>query len=385
MHELPDVLAAFQRETGRTPDLKVDARGRINIIGEHTDYNDGFVLPGAVDKSIFFAAGRNNVGKVRFWALDLNEYAEMDVAAIRPTDKLWVNYVAGIADQFRQRGHELPGFDLVFGGNLPKGSGMSSSAALETGTALVVNELTGAGLSKPELARLAQRSSHQFVGIPCGIMDQFASLMGEDDAVILLDCRSLDYEVVSSQAGEYEWILINTKVSHELASSEYPTRVAECREGVRILQQYDPSIRALRDVEPALVKAHREEMGEEVFARCLFVTEEKDRTHRAVDCLRQGRWAELGELLFATHAGLRDLYAVSCPELDFLVQKAVSAPGVAGARLMGGGFGGCTINLVHRDHKEAFVSAALRDYETRFGVAAEAYPVHLVQGTSFVN
>lgn len=384
VYQTEQVLDAFRQLVGRAPTVVVRAPGRINIIGEHTDYNDGFVLPGAVDKAITFAAASREDRELHLHALDIDRQAVLDLDRLTPTEELWINYLAGIAQQFQLRGHETSGLDVVFGGNLPVGSGMSSSAALECGMAGVWNELTGAGLSGPELALLAQASSHQFVGIPCGIMDQFASLMGREDRAILLDCRSLHYELIPVSLAGYDWLLVNSKITHELGTSEYPVRVRECREGVRLLQAFEPNIRSLRDVSSALVEAHRADLPEVIYRRCRFVTSENERVMQMREALAAGDAPRAGQLLLTTHVGLRDDYEVSCAEIDFLVNYAAEHPAAAGARIMGGGFGGCTINLVRSDQLALFAADALAAYYDQFGVEGEAYPVKLVDGTKVV-
>jgi galactokinase len=377
------VQRAFAQHFGGEPTLAVRGHGRINIIGEHTDYNLGFVLPGAIDKSIYFLARPNERPEIRLQALDIERSGRIALdTAIERSDELWRDYLAGICLQFRERGYELPGLDIAFGGDLPVGSGMSSSAALECGMATLLNELTGAGLSGPEIAQLAKKSSNTFLEIPCGIMDQFASMMGQDSGVILLDCRSLEYEPVPVAMGDYEWVLINSNVSHELGDSAYGQRVRECAEGVDILQRKYPEVKSLRDATPALVEELREAMPENVYLRCHYVTSEGVRTQRAVAALRAGDHVTMGELLLQTHAGLRDEYEVSCPEVDFLVDRAIANPHVTGARIMGGGFGGCTINLVHREAAETFGQETLAAYAERFGRQGELYRVRLTAGTS---
>lgn len=381
MSNIGIVTQTFKSITGHSPDYRVVARGRINIIGEHTDYNQGFVLPGAIDRGLYFAAGRRNDNRLRVRALDIDRQAEVNLPDLQPSGQLWLNYLLGIIDQFRQRGHQLPGLDIVFGGDLPIGAGMSSSAALECGMALLCNELTGAGLSRPDLARLARQSSHQFVGVPCGIMDQFASLMGEKGSVLQLDCRSLDYRSIRSADGPVEWLLINSRVSHELADGAYERRVNECAAGVKILQQYQPGADSLRDISPSLVEAHRSELGDVLYRRCRYVTTENLRVEKMVSALQQGEWAVAGHLLQTTHRGLRDDYEVSCPEVDFLVDQAGAHPAVKGGRIMGGGFGGCTINLVEKGRADEVAETILQAYREQFNIGGESYAVHLAEGT----
>lgn len=378
------VARAFTEHYGGEPAHGVRGHGRINIIGEHLDYNLGYVLPGAIDKSIYFLARPNGTRTIRLQALDIGRSGQIDLDRIERSDTLWVDYLAGICRQFADLGHELPGLDIAFGGDLPVGSGMSSSAALECGMATLLNHLTEAGLSGTDIARLAKKSSNTFLNIPCGIMDQFASMMGRDSSVILLDCRSLDYETVPVAMGEYEWLLLNSNVSHELGDSAYAERVRECAQGVEILQRKYPEVKSLRDATPALVEELRSAMPVNVYRRCHYVTEEVLRTQRAVLALRAGDHATMGELLLQTHAGLRDDYAVSCPEVDWLVERAAADARVAGARIMGGGFGGCSLNLVHREAIADFAEQTLAAYAERFGRAGAKYRVRLTEGTSVI-
>ncbi len=372
----------FQQHFGEAPSHRVVARGRINLIGEHTDYNEGWVMPAAIDKGLFFAAHPNNSRTVHLLALDIDQSGTIYLDNLIADGPLWLQYIKGICDQFQQRGYRVPGFACVFGGNLPVGAGMSSSAALETGFATLLNEFCHAGLTKPDLARLAKRSSNDFVGIPCGIMDQFASLMGETAHFIQLDCRSLNYRLVPADLPPtLEWVLINSRVSHELANSEYPIRVRECQEGVRLLQAEKPEIKSLRDVSPVFLQRHRDKLPPVVYKRCHFVVTENERVQQAVAALAAQNWAELGQLLLQTHTGLRDEYEVSCDEVDFLVAAAAASPVALGARIMGGGFGSCSLNLLYKDQSAAFLEQLLADYEQRFGQTAEVYSVRIAAGT----
>lgn len=379
---LPELISnVFAKKFGRECDLLIRASGRINIIGEHTDYNNGFVLPAAIDKYIYFAVGKNNTGTCRFWANDIEEEDEIDLTELKAGDKLWANYLFGIMDQFQQMGVQLEGIDVAFGGNLPIGSGMSSSAAMEVGFATALKNLFDVEIKKQDIARLAQRSSHQFIGVPCGIMDQFASIMGKKDRVIRLDCRSLDFDYIPFFLEDYQVVMINSKVSHSLASSEYGTRVKECRAGVEYLQGIYPEVNSLRDVSVQQLERHREELPEVIYKRCHYVVSENDRLLRACDALEEGDIKALGQLLNETHDGLRYEYEVSAPEVDFLVEFAQQFPGVAGSRIMGGGFGGCSINLVKKGRVEAFKEAVLKAYQKEYNILGEAYEVAAVDGT----
>lgn len=383
-HTPATIRALFEQHTQQQPAMVVRAPGRINIIGEHVDYNQGLVLPGAIDKALYFAIRPNGTQELRCWAADIGAFHAADLDAIVPTDALWFNYLLGIAQQFQQRGDTLMGLDVVFGGDLPIGAGVSSSAALECGMAYTWNKLLGAGMDGRELAQLAQRSSHQFLGIPCGIMDQFASLNGQAHHAILLDCRTLDYRAVPVAVEGCDWVLLNTKVSHELANSAYGQRVAECAEGLRILQSHYPEITALREAHPQQVDALRGQFPGQVYERVRFVVGEHHRTLAMIQVLAEGAAQRIGHILNLTHIGLSEDYAVSCPELDFLFGQALQHEGVYGARMMGGGFGGCTLNLVRTDVRDAFIAEALAAYQAEFGRVGDSLLVRLEDGVGEV-
>lgn len=384
MHHLTDITKHFVQQFEAKPEVLVQSPGRINLIGEHTDYNDGLVFPAAVNKYLWFACSPREDEEVHITALDINEHAIFSLGDRSKDDRLWLTYLKGILFHFRAEGFEPGGFNCVFGGDLPIGAGMSSSAALEVGFAAAINHLSKAAMSRPDLAILAQRSSREFVGIPCGIMDQFASSMGKKDHFLLLDCRDLSYEYIPAAFDEYQLVLLDTKVEHSNVASEYSTRVAECQKALAVLQLRDPEIRSLRDASPEQLNAVAFEMPAKVFNRSLFVVEEIARVKAAKKALVEKRWDQLGALMFATHRGLQHLYEVSCRELDFLVDFAEKHPGVAGARLMGGGFGGCTINLVRRDEVQSFVEEAGRAYFSEFARESVPYFIEIDNGTSFL-
>ncbi|HMQ50240.1 MAG TPA: galactokinase [Saprospiraceae bacterium] len=378
--EAQQIQELFQQRFGQA-DLWIQSPGRINLIGEHTDYNEGYVLPAAIDKSTYFGFRKNNSSKVQLLAANLDQSFQFDLKDIRKGDDLWANYLMGIADELLKIGVHLSGVDCVFGGNLPLGSGMSSSAALETGFAYGLNALFQGQLNRVELAQLCQRSSRQFVGIPCGIMDQFAALMGRANHAIRLDCRSLEYDYIPLELNDYQLVLLNTNVHHTLANSAYADRVRECAEGVSLLQSYYPDINSLRDATPAILEEHRDAFDPKGWNRCYYVVQENERLIKACDHLQLGQIEALGQLMSQTHAGLSHLYEVSCAELDFLVEEALQKAGVAGARLMGGGFGGCTINLIRRDRVDQVIADLLEAYQQRFDREATPYFVKIGDGT----
>jgi galactokinase len=381
---LSSVQAAFEQRFQYKP-LLVRAPGRVNLIGEHTDYNNGFVLPAAINREIYFAVGLNNTSKIRLYSFDQQEAYETETTAIQPSQTHWANYLLGVVAQFEKRGISVPGFDCVFGGNVPIGAGLSSSAAVECGLAYALNSLLTAGLERMELARMSQLAEHEYAGVQCGIMDQFASLFGQAGHVVRLDCRSLEYAYFPFDSERYQLVLCNSGVKHSLASSEYNTRRQECEQGVAILQKHYPEVQSLRDATLAQLEAHRTELGDVVWRRCSYVVEENLRVESACQSLSAGDLQAFGQQMYGSHAGLRDKYEVSCPELDVLVELAQGFPGVLGSRMMGGGFGGCTINMVETGQVEAFVQHATRGYQERLGLPLETYQTTIVAGVGPVE
>ena len=373
------IATAFQSHFGYAP-LLVRAPGRVNLIGEHTDYNGGFVLPAAIDKEIYFAVGLNDRAEARLYSHDKDDHYTVPMDQVAPSQHLWANYLLGVVAQFQKRGLAVPGFDCVFGGNIPIGAGMSSSAAVECGLAFALNELLRAGLDRMTLAHMGQTAEHEYAGVRSGLMDQFASLFGRAGHVVRLDCRSLEYEYLPFNAEDYHLVLCNSGVKHALVSSEYNTRRRECELGVALLQRYYPEVHTLRDATAAQLDRHREELGEVVYRRCQYVVQENRRVEKTCQALLAGDMTTVGEQMYASHAGLRDQYEVSCRELDVLVQIAKTAPGVLGARMMGGGFGGCTINLVAVEHVAAFVQQATAEYARILNLPLETYITTIVAG-----
>ena len=375
------VTAVFKEKFTSEPVLYFSP-GRINIIGEHVDYNDGFVMPAAIDKGVYFAIAANGTaGQLNFYSIDFNESLTIERADIRPMVN-WKNYVLSVVNQFVEAGVHIEGFDCVLGGDIPRGSGMSSSAAVEGGIAFALNEMYNHGrYTRQELALLNQRAEHDYPKVKCGIMDQFANMNGKKDTVMLLDCRSIEHQYFPIKLEGYSLVLLNTKVSHSLASSAYNERRRQCEEGLHILGS-DSSITSFRDVAKADdLLIYKGRMGEEVYMRCLFVVQEIERTQLAAKLLQANDIKDLGQLMYQTHDGLGKLYNVSCKELDFLVEQAKLNPAVIGSRLMGGGFGGCTINIVANDAVKNFTTQALTAYKEAYGIIGEAYIVQTSDGT----
>jgi galactokinase len=366
--------------------LVIRAPGRINLIGEHTDYNDGFVMPAAIDKEITFAIAPSEDETSTIYAMAYNEFYTADLDNPQPVEApKWANYLLGVLRQFVDKEYSLKPFKCVFGGNIPVGAGLSSSAALETGFAFALNELNDLKVDRESMIKMAQWSEHNFVGVKCGIMDQFASMMGEDGKVIVLDCRSLEYEYSPLQLTDYSIVLCNTGVKHSLVDSEYNTRRSECEQGVKLLKPFYPGIKSLRDVAQGMLDEHRGIFPGKVYQRCAYVVQEIKRVQDASKDLQHGNLTAFGQKMFETHHGLSSMYEVSCPELDFLVDHAKNASGVLGARMMGGGFGGCTINIIHQKNIESFIASATDAYRKAFNLELIAYIVHVKSGTGFMN
>jgi galactokinase len=373
------VQQAFRERFNKEP-LIIGAPGRVNLIGEHTDYNNGFVLPGAVDKRIYVAMAPNGTTTVNVFASQFNESYSFSLDITGP-QKGWMNYLLGVTYHIQQQGKKVGGVDVVIDGDIPVGAGMSSSAALCSGYGFGLNELFQLGLSRMELAFIGQKTEHTFVGVKCGIMDQFASLHGKKGHVMKLDCRSLEYEYIPFDFPDYRIVLVNSMVSHSLAGSEYNVRRQQCEEGVAILQKHYPEITSLRDVAPAQLLQHQAELPPVVFDRCSYVVYEKERLLAGCDALKRNDLAAFGKLMFATHEGLSKKYSVSCTELDFLAECAQHITGVAGARMMGGGFGGCTINIVQADAVEVFVQKIQTAFRGLFKITPDVYVTQIEDGT----
>lgn len=369
---------------GETPRL-FRSPGRINLIGEHTDYNQGFVLPASLDKAVFFAITPREDNRVILHAVDLDETYEFTLDDLSKPEQTWTYYQLGVLDQLQKHEYQVGGFQTAFGGDIPLGAGMSSSAALECCLFFALNELFGLGLDRMTIVKLGQKVENQYVGVQSGIMDQFASVFGKEEKVIRLDCRSLDYEYFPFPMEEYLLVLCDTNVKHSLASSEYNTRRKECEAGVSILQKYHPEVQSLRDATPAMVEQHRDELGDVIYRRCKYVTEEIVRVQEACELLLRGDLVSFGRKMYETHDGLQHEYEVSCEELDFLVDQARPNPDVLGARMMGGGFGGCTLNLIKNTAVDAFETQMKEAYRQAFHIDLPCYRVRIMDGTAEVH
>ena len=389
----------FEETFGRYPTFIVSAPGRVNLIGEHTDYNDGYVFPVAINKYLNIAARKRSDRRVRLYALDVEDSWEFSLdtlSPIPPQAPAWSHYLIGVASLLQASGREITGVDAIITGDVPIGAGLSSSAALSVAaslTFLTANpelERVESEDNKKKLAALCQRVEHEFVDVKCGIMDQTISLLGKENHALFLDCRSLEYEHVPLNLSEHYIAICNTKVKRELAASEYNKRRAECERGVNILSRWIPGISALRDIALTDFKKHEEELPVLTQKRCRYVIEENARVLEAVSVLkrRSQRTSEetdesliqFGSLMNTSHNGLRDDYEVSCKELDILTDIARSIPGVIGSRMTGAGFGGCTVSIVHRDALEIFQTRVTTEYHEQTGIEPEIYLCNVSDG-----
>ena len=356
--------------------------GRINIIGEHVDYNDGFVLPAAINKYICFAISKNKNSECVLVAKDLNDIYRFDINdPLQPIDKMWANYILGVLHQLKERGLKLKGFTLVFSSTIPIGSGLSSSAALECGFLYGLNELFHLNITPVDLALMGQSAEH-WVGINCGIMDQFASVMGKENQVIKIDCRTLEYEYHKADFSDYSLVLFDSNVKHSLFTSAYNQRRQECELGLAILTAHFPEVTSFRDATEEQLLSLQDTMSEDVFKRSHYAIKEIKRVTLACEALDRGDILTLGKLLFETHDGLSNEYEVSCAELDMIVATLKNEPAVIGSRMMGGGFGGCTINLIKKGEEEAIKTKLTQMYQATFGIELKTYEVKISNGTS---
>jgi len=381
---IQNTVAFFEKSFGSSPEKTVLSPGRINIIGEHIDYNDGYVLPAAIDKVICFAFSKNNTKTSKIIAIDLNEEFEIDLTQeVKLSDVVWTNYIRGVIKQLQDNGFSFDGFNCVFSSNIPVGSGLSSSAALECGTIFGIKSLFDLKIEKKDISLLGQKAEH-WVGINCGIMDQFSSVHGLENKVIQLDCNNLDFEYHNADFKDYSLILFDSNVKHSLFTSEYNTRRIECEEGLSIIKSHFPEVKSFRDATEEQVLSLKDKMTEKVFSRVHFVVKEINRVIKACKALDEGNIELLGELLFETHYGLSQEYEVSCEELDMLVDTAKEDDAIIGSRLMGGGFGGCTINLVKKGNENEVKRKFSKLYLDTFGIELKFYDVKISNGTTLL-
>jgi galactokinase len=370
----------FRTLYGRDGEVFASA-GRINLIGEHTDYNGGYVFPGAIDKGIMAEIALNGTEKVKAFSLDYDEYVEFGLQEEDKPEQAWARYIFGVCRETIKRGGKVAGFDTVFAGDVPLGAGLSSSAALESTFAFAINELNANGIDKFELAKIGQSTEHNYCGVKCGIMDQFASCFGKAGCLIRLNCKTLEYKYFpfDPESAGYKLVLLDSCVKHELASSAYNKRRASCENAAAAIRKNHPDVEFLSDAKRVWLEEVRAEIPEEDFLRAEYVIGEVQRVLDVCDALERGDYETAGEMMYQTHFGMSKLYEVSCEELDFL-NKLARKMDVSGSRVMGGGFGGCTINLVKKELYEPFVAAAVEQFTEKFGHAPKVYDVVISDG-----
>jgi galactokinase len=369
-----------------SPDFLVTSPGRINLIGEHTDYNKGFVLPAAIDKQMNIAVSRRDDDELHYVATDFKEVYTGSLQNLTKSHQHWPDYINGVLKELVKRGYHLGGMNLVVSSNIPSGGGLSSSAALECCVVYLMNEIYGFGLSKLEMVKIAQAAENNFVGLQCGIMDMFSSMFGKKDHAILLDCRSLKYEYIALDLHQYAILLLDTRVKHSLAGGEYNIRREQCEMGVRSLRKIYPQVQSLRDANRAMIEyTLKDSVPDLVYTRCKYVVEENLRLQVGCEALRRNDLVGFGKKMFASHIGLSKLYDVSCPELDYLVELAREEHAILGARMMGGGFGGSTINLIRKSHINEVVERMSIAFKNRYGQDPLAHICNISDGTQMVS
>lgn len=367
---------------GFKSEITMESPGRINLIGEHIDYNGGCVLPAAIDKLITIDFRKNGEDtSCNIYTKNYDQILQIDLKDLTAGDVSWLNYVIGVMHGIDVlRPGKLSGFDCIIDSQLPIGSGLSSSAALECGIAKGLNELFDLGIGNIEIIKLCQLAEHNFAGTNCGIMDQFAVVMGQKDHLIKLNCETLEYQTIKSEFEPYKLVLLNTKVSHNLAESGYNQRRIECQSALEKIQTKYPEVKELVAPTEDMVKSLAGTLTEKEYDRALYVTQENQRVNKAIEALNEGQIETFGALMYGSHDGLQHLYEVSCPELDFLVDFAKKSEGVIGSRMMGGGFGGCTINLIHQDHVAGYIAAAAKAYKDQYDIDLGIIQVHINDG-----
>ncbi len=381
MRKLEKLIAAYAEKFKGQP-LVVTSPGRINLLGEHLDYNSGIVLPAAINRYIYLAVGKREDNMINVCALDFQDEVSTQLSDLKPAWKLWPNYVLGVVKEFQRSGKELSGMNIVISGDIPLAGGMSSSAALACAAAFALNELYQSGFTKVELARIAQKSENDFVGVKCGIMDQYASLFGKENHFIKLDCDSLQHEYVPFESERLEFVLFDSGVKHHLISSEYNTRREECQQGLQAIKATLPNVVRFTDLDEKALIQFKGQLSEKVYNRCLYVVQEMKRVEQACSALIAGDFGRLGGLMSLTHEGLRDLYEVSCKECDYLVDIVRKNEGVLGARMMGAGFGGCIIALVEKATSQFVIDQTKHAYKQQFGKEPKVYHTAISGGSA---
>lgn len=381
-----EIEIIFKQHFGTdTKPVVVKSPGRVNITGEHTDYNEGYVLPAAIDKAAYLAISLREDDEIRLVAKDLNETFSTNIKELKPIgDVSWPNYIIGSLAQFAKLNIPLRGFNAVLSSNVPMGAGLSSSAAVECATVYALNALLKTNLDRVTMVKMAQKAEHEFAGVMCGIMDQFASMMGKKNQVIKLDCKTIEYEYVPFNLDGIKIVLLNTNVKHSLASSEYNTRRNECTQAVEWIKEYEPQVNSLRDVTEEMLNKYVLPKDALIDKRARFIVQEIERLITGCKDLENGDIQALGKKMFATHDGLSSMYAVSCKELDYLVDYVRNNEAVIGARMMGGGFGGCTINLVKETAIADLIAMLQPEYEKVMQLPLTYYIASIENGTEII-
>lgn len=383
--DYPETIKIKFRELFQQEPLLISSPGRINLIGEHTDYNLGYVMPAAINKAIYLGVHKREDMEIHLHSLDYNDIYQTSIHLIQKSDKLWPDYILGVVEQIQKSNAVRTGFNIIFGGDIPPGAGLSSSAALECATAFALSHIYDLGYGKMELVRMAKAAENEFVGVKCGIMDQFASVFGKKDYLIRLDCESLEHSYIPFHADDLKIVLFDTRVKHSLASSAYNERRTQCEDGVKLIQDAHPEVGSLRYATEEMLLNHVKPVNETIYNRCSYVVAENKRLLAGCEDLKNNDLRSFGRRMFETHAGLKDLYEVSCTELDILADLVKDNPDVIGARMMGGGFGGCTINLVKTDRVEELITKVSEAYKLQTGMELLVYEVEIENGTGVVE
>ncbi len=378
------IMSGKLREFIHDTTIVVRSPGRINLIGEHTDYNEGFVLPAAIDKAAYLALTPREDEQIHLTSIDLHDTYSGNIQDFQRTEKSWPNYILGVADQFRQKGWLSKGFDAALTADVPIGAGLSSSAAVENAVVMALNEIESTDIDKMMMVKISQKAEHTYPRLMCGIMDMFASMFGKKNNVIKLDCRSLEYEYEPFDMDGFVILLLDSNVKHSLNTTEYNVRRQQCEEGVAMVKQHHP-VKTLRDVTKEMLDKYVLPYNELVYRRCSYVLEENERLITACRYLEEGDMQAFGKKMFESHNGLSKKYEVSCPELDFLVDQVRGNKDVLGARMMGGGFGGCTINLVKEEAVDTLIAGITKAYKSSVGLDVKPYITHIEEGTKIIS
>lgn len=380
------IASVFKEIYGTNAEMIIRSPGRINLIGEHTDYNNGFVLPAAIDKDARFAVSRRDDNEIHLFAIDYDEWHVTNLSDLSAVPHTWPAYILGVIQQLHQNGYAMQGFNAALSSTVPVGAGMSSSAAIECAAIFALNELFGLKIAKLDMVKMAQKAENEFVGVKCGIMDMFASMYGKKGYAMKLDCRSLQFNYFPITLRNSKIVLFDTGVKHSLVSGDYNSRRKECEQGVTVLQQIYPQVQSLRDVNTLMISTVlADKVSDTVLKRCSYVVDEIARLQEGCEDLKKDDIAAFGRKMYRTHEGLSRLFEVSCAELDFLVEFVKNEKSVAGARMMGGGFGGCTINIVQQDAIEDLYERMKAAYGETYGIDLKMYVTSPEDGTSVVN